>query len=426
MDLIINKSPSLNGTIQVPSSKSYSQRALALSLLVKKIYISNLGNSDDEKAALDIIKQTGAIITEISPTEICIENKFDFNTNIELNCGESGLSARLFSCLFILNQGQTTIIGNGSLLKRPMQTLFEIFEFLELEYTEDNNSFPIQFKGKRAAQDIRIDGAISSQYISGLLFYLVGLEHSENLVLCINNPTSIPYIQMSMDILNSAGTDLHWFGDDTILISPSILKDEVKINIEGDWSSAAYFMVAAAIDGNISFKNLEFDSAQADIQIWDVLEEYGANVFIEKDSIDVKSNDHFSFEFDATHCPDLIPILSVLAIFADGKSTIYGTERLVHKESNRLVAIKEILDLVKISYSEIENGIEIIGNRTIATSNEHFVFNSYSDHRIIMSSAILSLYLHRSQLIGVENVSKSYPDFFNDLKKIGGNITYLN
>lgn len=426
MDLIINKSKKISGTLEVPSSKSYGQRALALSLLVEKLTIKNLGKSDDELAALDIVKQTGAKITSISANEIYIENQFDFNSDIEINCGESGLSARLFSCLFMLNQSQTKINAHGSLLNRPMDTLFDIYNFLNINYIATDKSFPIQIRGNNIAKDVSIDGSISSQYITGLLYYLVGLKHKESIVLHILNPTSIPYIQMSIDLLNNAGANMDWFGDDTILISSSDIVKETSYTVEGDWSSSAYFMVAAAIDGHVIFNNLNLNSVQADISIWDVLEEFGANIFIDLDAIEVQSENHFAFEFDATHCPDLIPIIAILAIFTDGKSIIYGTDRLIHKESNRLAAINEILNQVEIKYNVLENGIEIFGNRELLNSQKEYIFNSHHDHRIVMASAILSLFIPNSILKNIEYVSKSYPSFFEDYKKIGGLISNIN
>lgn len=420
MDLIISKAEKIAGTIAVPPSKSFGQRWLALSLLVDKMTIVNLGNSEDELAALSIVKQTGAKITQISPTEICIENQFDFNSYIDLNCGESGLSARLFSCLFMLNQAKTTIIGKGSLLSRPMNDLIEIFQFLGIDYKTSEKSLPISFHGKISSVDITINGSVSSQFITGLLYYLVGLKSKERLVLKIDNPTSIPYIQMTMDVLSHAGAEIDWFGDDTLLISPSDLQNEIHAIVESDWSSAAYFMVAAAIGGNIQLDGLKFDSLQADIAIWDVLEEYEAEVCVEENGISVCSAKHLPFEFDATHCPDLIPIISVLAVFAEGTSTIFGTQRLIYKESNRLNAIKSMLDELDIEYAEIENGIQIIGNPEIRQSTKEYRFITYNDHRMVMSAAILALFLHKSTIENMESVSKSYPNFFKDYSLIGG------
>lgn len=425
MDIIIKKSPRLKGTISVPPSKSYAQRAIALALLLDKIHLTNVGSSDDEKAALDIVSACGCEIEWIGERELTIRNSFQFDTDIILHCGESGLSTRLFSVLMLLNQGKTTITGKGSLLDRPMGSLKEVYDQLEISYQWNDGKIPLTFQGKRNPKNLVIDGSVSSQFITGVLYYLVGLRHHRSIELEIKNPKSIPYINMTIEMLNSVGAKIHWKHQTKIQIDPSNLMAEAKVEIEADWSSASNWIVAAAIDGEIELRGLNPHSLQADRKVIEVVQSFGADVQMFPDRIMIKSKDYKSFNFDAEHCPDLIPILSILAVFGDGESCIAGIHRLKFKESDRMSVVIKILEGIKVDTDSLNNFIKIKGNvlqKKISQSIEKHTFESYEDHRVVMASSILALYLIESKLKGINAVKKSYPNFFQDLRSLGGII----
>ncbi len=421
MDLNISFNTTLDGHLSVPPSKSYSQRALALAFLIPKLRLRNLGNSDDEMAAKSILKSCGIEIIE-SDHETIILNSFDFNHDVEINCKESGLSARLFSALLLLNTGKNSIQGEGSLLKRPMYSFEKILNDLQIPYSSNKGKLPIVFNGKIAKPpDLEIDGTISSQFITGILYYLVGLSADKQLNIILKNPQSIPYIELTINILSKAGAKIKWKNKDIINVFPAKLKNEHSIDIEGDWSSAAFWIVYAAIAGRIELMNLNINSLQADRAIIEVIVKIGANIRIQAGRIEVRKDKLKSFNFDATHCPDLIPILCVLALFCDGKSEITGTHRLLHKESNRLEALKSELSKISNGISLGENKITITGKDLISYSKP-IEFESYFDHRIAMSMAVLSSVTPSGGVIrNSDCVSKSYPTFFDDLNalKIG-------
>jgi len=430
MDLSINYCPILKGTLDVPASKSHAQRVLALSFLVDKIHIKGLGHSADEIAVKNIISQCGSTIREFSENEIEVKNAFNFDRDIELNCGESGLASRLFSAFFLLNIGETKIIGSGSLMNRPMTPLKAIYEQLGVKYEWNEEKLPLIFRGNNVAKNLEIDGSLSSQFITGLLYFIVGMQSSETIFLKINHPQSIPYIDLTISVLSLINANIKWVNQDTLAIHPSVLKKEITVEIERDWSSASFWIVAAAIRGDITLRGLNINSHQADKKILDVVREFGADIsFPDKDGIRIQSNHRNSFYFDATHCPDLIPILAILAIFANGTSTIVGTERLIHKESNRIDGINSILKKVQVESFYLINFIKIIGNENNFTrflTLDSLSFKGYNDHRIVMASSILALYLLKGEIEGIEAIDKSYPNFFQDMTLLGASIKIIN
>lgn len=425
MDAEINHSEFIQGHINIPASKSYGQRAIALSMLLSELEIENLGNSEDELAALEMIKTCGLEITNSSDNKIRIKNTNQFPENLVLNAGESGLLSRIFSMLMLLHNGKTEIRGESTLLSRPMTPLKEIYEQLGVQYQWNEGKLPLVVQGCLHPKDIILDGSISSQFVSGALYYLAGLKHDKPLYLTIQHPTSIPYIDMTIDTIRNIGFEINWENHQRIVIQPSTPNLRSSIRVESDWSSASFWIVTAAIRGELSLKGLNQHSLQADIRILDAIKDYGAEIWWNQDELKITHRDANPFYFDATGCPDSIPILMILAIFADGNSTIIGTKRLIYKESNRLQAMLDILNQISITYQIEENQITISGNRRMhleRLKKETAIFNSYFDHRIAMSASILSLFMHRAVILDAQCVSKSYPNFYDKLQQLGANV----
>jgi 3-phosphoshikimate 1-carboxyvinyltransferase len=424
MDIIIQPSRGLSGEISVPPSKSYGQRALAASLLVPIMEISNLGHSEDELAALEIIKCLGVDIECKNDTIFKIKSSFNFDKDVSFSCGESGLSARLFSGLMMLNKGQTTITGNGSLLQRPINSIFDIYNQLGINFDSKQNFLPLAFTGNRKAIDLEIDGSISSQFITGVLFYFAGLWHSESLNLKIKNLRSRPYLDLTIDTLRQIGAKIEWQGD-IIQVIPSTFLPSVTINIEGDWSSASFWIVAAALGGQIKLKGLNPESLQADRVVLDIIRTYGAEVNWENAALTIRSKNNNPLNVDLSDAPDLAPILAVLAIFTEGKNSLRGLERLKHKESNRLDGILNWLVKLQIPYTFEDNNLTVFGKTKInlmAETKAIIEFETNNDHRMVMASSILALFLRGGKVKGIESVKKSYPTFFKDFENLGGQI----
>lgn len=417
MDIKLSPLDFLDGMIVIPASKSYSQRALAISLLVESMTIYGVGDSEDELAAIEILKACSISIAKFDGG-IRILNGFDFKSNVRIDCNESGLSARLFSILLGLNNGLTTVRGKNTLLHRDQKPIGEFYKKIGGDYVSNENKLPLSLKGNRFEGDLEFDGSNGSQYISGILYYMVGLRSNRILNLSINNPKSIPYIDMTIDCLNKVGAKVRWIDKCSIEISPSRLYSEFEFKIEGDWSSASFWIVAAAINGKIILKNLNIRSLQADRDIIRLINLVGAQIKINDDEICIEHRELNQFEFDATHCPDLIPVLSVLALFCNGISKIKGVHRLINKESNRLNSI--LLELTKVSSGlSCSDDILTIDSSKTRFDMEHLEFDSHHDHRIGMSLSILAINLkHESNVKGLDCIRKSYPNFLEDLNKI--------
>jgi 3-phosphoshikimate 1-carboxyvinyltransferase len=256
----------------------------------------------------------------------------------------------------------------------------------------------------------------SSQFLSGLLLALPLLK--EGTTIEVEDATSLPYIDLTMNIMEEFGFQIANDNYQKFYLKSQIDIDYLILNSEADWSSASYLLVAGAISGNIKLKGLELQSKQADKSILEVLKQVGANVIIDSESIIVSKNQLNSFEYDATNSPDLIPALVALAINCKGKSIIKGIHRLINKESNRLESLY-------YEYRKLNCKIEIFEDSFIVEKSNILggLVNSYNDHRIAMSLAIAGLNASPSIIIeDAECVSKSYPNFFEDLKLIGGNI----
>ena len=406
---------SIKGTITPPSSKSYAQRAIALSLLTQgRTTLRNLEFCKDTRSALKCIEALGAKVEYIDESTITIEGGLR-PTSATLHVGESGLATRLFTPIASLNPTPITIEGEGTLLYRPMTMMIEPLRQLGVEVKDGGGFLPIEVKGPIHGGEICVDGSVSSQFITGLLLALPLAE--EDTTLHVSSPVSTPYIDMTIDTARRFGVEImHNEGDYTqFFIEGGQQYTATDLSIEGDWSGAASILVAGAIAGEVTIKNISTLSKQADTAICHALERAGAGLIIEQDSITVSKRKLRAFEFDATNSPDLFPALAALAAAAEGESVIIGTERLRHKESDRAETIQREYEKLGIEVDISENNIMRIHGGEIRSATTY----SHNDHRIAMSIAVSALRCEGEVIIeGAECVEKSYPTFFEDLESI--------
>ena len=407
----------INGIITAPSSKSITQRAFAAALLhTGKTIIHNAEHSDDEMAALQIIQQLGANITNTQGhTQVISTGIHPVSDHI--NCSESGLSARLFTPIAALSGRAITISGVGSLVHRPMDGFREVLSLLNVAVTDFNGYLPITVRGPLQTNTIKLNAESGSQFLSGLLFaYSYGAKAP--VVIEVSDLKSKPYIDLTLDVLAHFGRPIKHSDYKEFYIDPPLFvnTNNVEINIEADWSSAAYLLVAGAIGGSVTVKNLNINSKQADSAILNLLKSIGAEINIEGDSISIKKARLKAFEFNATHCPDLFPVLAILAACSDGESYITGVHRLFNKESNRAESISEMLENFAVPFSLEDDSLCITGARKLQGT----VIDCYNDHRIAMAAAIGALRANgRVDIARANAINKSYPGFFNDLISCG-------
>jgi 3-phosphoshikimate 1-carboxyvinyltransferase len=409
----------LKGSFQIPPSKSHAQRVLACALISQETtLIKNLGKSDDEIAVFQLIKDAGATVVQ-NEDEIQIEG-IDFkNIGIStLNFNESGLATRMMTPILANFRSTLELKGEGSILKRPMWQFDELMTSLGVDFQSNKGKLPFRINGPLIPKSIQIDGSLSSQFVTGLILGYIASPLLRNEIIEVINPTSIPYIELTFEVLREFGVDLKLDENKIRFHGPYQLKS-TEITVEGDWSSASFFLVAAAINGDIQVDGLNLNSKQADRKLLEALKDFGATINF-SDGLRVSKNETNAFTFDATHCPDLFPPLTVLACFAKGISKIKGVNRLKHKESDRASTIQS--ELTKMGAK-----IQIVGDEMIINGIDKVypaMINPHGDHRIAMAASIMALSL-KSGFVVIQNsevVKKSFPDFFECLEQLNCKI----
>lgn len=412
MDITIPRG-SLKGRLTPPCSKSYAQRALAVSLLAEgESVLRNIEFCNDTLSAIRCIESLGAKVRRIDDSTLAVLGGFSPKNDI-LQVGESGLSTRLFTPIASLADRPIVIDGTGTLLHRPMTMMIEPLRRLGVEVRDGGGYLPIEVKGPIRGGEIEVDGSLSSQFVTGLLLALPLAE--EDTTLRVHGAVSTPYIDMTIDTAKRFGGKTLHNDYSEFFIEGGQRYQATDLFIEGDWSAAAMLLVAGAIAGEVTLDNISTLSLQADTAICSALVHAGASVINEENSITVAKRELQAFEFDATNCPDLFPALAALAAAAEGESVIIGTKRLEHKESNRAETIRNEYAKLGIEVDiSTENIMKIRGGEIHSA-----VADGCNDHRIAMSLAVSALRSDGAvEIKGAECVEKSYPDFFKDLERL--------
>lgn len=405
------------GSTKAPPSKSMAQRLIAAALLAEgtsEITCQPLCN--DSKAAIAIAKTLGAEIT-IVKDKITIKGGLKQALG-SLDCGESGLCARMFSPIAALLDGTTVISGHGSLAKRLLDIPSEISG---ASFTATQGHLPVTIKGSLRGGGIEIDGSAGSQFITGLLMALPLAPNDS--ILTVNSLKSKPYIEMTLKVLSDSGI-IVTHEDFQKFIIPGRQKYMARnCTVEGDWSGSAFLLVAGALTGFAELTNLDETSTQADKKILDALRLAGADIKITGSTVAVRKQALRAFSFDATDCPDLFPPLAALAAYCDGTSKIKGAGRLKNKESDRAAVLEE--EFAKLGVIiETDGDIMSVHGRKAKPSYNMITIDPHNDHRIAMAAAIAgTLYPGKINIENAECVNKSYPGFYDDLVTIGGIVT---
>ncbi len=423
----------LKGAQVAPASKSSMQRACAAALLhVGQTIISNPGHSNDDLAALDVIQKLGAHIEVQKGNDengttivksINVTSKGVQPIGPEMNCGESGLGIRMFTPIAALSNQSILINGKGSLLKRPMHFFDEIFPALGVKIDSQNGFLPIQIQGPlKTPETITVDGSLSSQFLTGLLMAYAA-SGAQGSIIKVLDLKSKPYIDLTLTVLNAFGWKVqHDHYEQFSFLPHEPLKDIIEYTVEGDWSGAAFLLVAGAIAGPIKVKGLQMESTQADKAVMHALQNANVAIAIKTDGIQIGSQDGAAlraFEFDATDCPDLFPPLVALAAACMGVSEIKGVSRLAHKESDRGLTLQTEFAKLGVKIELEGDNMKIHGGGEINAST---VFSQH-DHRIAMACAVAALKASGPVVItDAEAINKSYTDFFDHLAYLGARV----
>jgi 3-phosphoshikimate 1-carboxyvinyltransferase len=388
-------------------------RAVAAGFLCEgDTLINNPSFCDDALAALDIVKFLGAEVIS-QGHDLRITGRKILIGRTHLDCSESGLCLRMFIPIAALFEEEIILEGKGSLLTRPVGKVEIPMNHLGCSCNTNNDRPPVKVKGPLKGGNVHIDGSQSSQFLTGLLMALPLCENDSEIT--VFKLQSKPYIAMTLSLLKEFGITVDHeedFGRFRIKGTQNYRRG--GYTIEGDWSSASFFLVAGAVGGFIRITGLSLQSLQADKKILEALELAGAKIIIKDNLVAVEHNDLKAFDFDATHCPDLFPSLVVFACSCEGRSVIHGVERLFFKESNRAAVLLS-------EFQKIGAIIEIEGDRMIVEGGnlEGGLIDSYGDHRIAMAGALAGMASKNGVIINNwQSVSKSYPTFFDDLEII--------
>ncbi len=434
-----------NEPVEVGCSKSCAQRAIILAALADGTsHISGYSPCRDNESAIEAAKALGAKVSCSGDVLSITGTAGRVRVLKELHAGESGFLTRMMiPVLAATGSTPVRITGEKTLLARPLPGAAAMLDFFGISL--DGEKVPLTVSGSfdfGNHDTIEIDGSGGSQLVSGLLAALPLCKH--NCTIHLNKPKSIPYIFMTLDLMRQFGVNVasEMEGPEEFVESQDwslcdAITFEVKggcsykaadVNLEADWSAAANFMVAGAIFGKADIKGLDTKSLQADLSVLDILPLAGAAVSQEEESgiVHVVRGPLRGFEVDASNCPDLVPVMSVLAAFCQGESTITGVARLATKESNRPGVIVEMLKAMGV-YARLSGDKLHIDGRTLESRLltgrllKGGNYPTYGDHRIAMALAVASLGSD-SQIFmdDVTCMDKSFPAFMQTFKKFSG------
>jgi len=407
----------LRGTVSAPASKSYTIRGLMCAALAKgESEIIHPLTSDDTEVALNVLGKIGIGVRQ--EKGVWWVRGGDFHQpDTDLFCGESAATLRFMTAICSLIPGRCRLASAPSLSKRPIEPLLQALGQLDVNCTyQDEDSSIIVEGGRLKGGAVELPGDISSQFLSALLFISPFAE--EGVTIRLTTPLeSKPYVLMTLDCLQSFGIKVKASED---LREFEILKQPyrpAKYRVEGDWSSASYLLALGAVCGEVEVENLNPESLQGDKVLLDFLGDMGAGVEVNKDSVVVRKSGLNAIRADLSDCIDLLPTMAVLAAVADGESEFTGISRARIKESNRASALREGLEGMGVKVREKRDRLAVTGSVPKGS-----VMDSKGDHRIAMAFSILGLATGETVIDGAECVSKTYPEFWDVLKSIGGEV----
>ena len=409
-----------NGTVNVPPSKSDVHRAIICAAMANGVSrISPVALSNDIKATIGCIKALGADAVLENVLTVDGTNMYKNKTAL-LDCGESGSTLRFFIPIAAVGNINATFVGKGKLPQRPIGIFTEALPKAGTT-CKTEGGLPLEIKGQLKSGIFEIPGNVSSQFITGLLLALPILEGDSEIVL--TSPLeSVGYIAMTIRTMKQFGVNIDTTENGWHIKGGQTYKS-CNYTTDGDWSQAAFFMVLGAIGGKVTVKGVAKDSTQGDKKCAEILARFGAKVTQLDNEVTVEKGELKAITIDASQIPDLVPVLSVCAAFAEGTTKIINAERLRIKECDRLKATAELLNNLGGKVKELSDGLEITGVSSLKGGN----VNGYNDHRIVMSAAVCAARSDEDiTATFAMSINKSYPDFYIDYNSIGGKANVLD
>jgi 3-phosphoshikimate 1-carboxyvinyltransferase len=423
------KPSSVAGEVYAPPSKSYTHRAVILaSLAASETVIDNPLLSDDTRYTIDACCLLGANIklksNRLRITGTGGQIRVTPNRN-KIFAGNSGSTIRMVASLAALSQTKVVLNGDDRLHQRPIGDLLSALESLGVRARSLNNNGypPIEIQGERlSGGEVTISGEVSSQHVSSLLMIAPYTKNGIKIKIA-HSLHSKPYIDITLDAMRAFGVEALNQDYKEFSVKGSQEYKGRHYWIEGDYSSAAYFLAAGAIGGKpVTIKNLKTNSVQGDKYLLNILSQMGCSVEYQKEQVRVSRCDKLTGVIvDMGDYPDIVPTVAVVAAYAHGKTEITNIGHLRFKESDRLNSIAAELGKMGIRVDVTDDTMLVYGGKPKGTE-----IDAHGDHRLAMSFAIAALFAEGDSTInGAEAVAKSYPQFFADLNKLGAKIEEL-
>ncbi len=397
----------LSGKVSVPPSKSIAHRAIICAALAKgRSVITNISFSEDITATVNAMRLAGADISVKDNSIIVVGIERFEKLCSSIDCNESGSTLRFLIPIMISLFGEACFTGKGRLGKRPLDVYYDIFKAQNIDYAVSDDPFSLLVKGRLSSGVFQVPGNISSQFITGLLLALPLLDNDSEIAIT-STLESKGYIDLTLQTMKAFGVTVTNENYTRFFVKGNQKYTSTDYAVEGDYSQAAFFEVANFIGNDLDICGINQDSLQGDKQILEILDTLKT----------AQEND--LVVIDGAQCPDIIPIAAVAACLRKGKTRFINVGRLKLKESDRLSVVVEELSKIGGNITATEDSLVIDGVDTFNGT----ITDSHNDHRIAMMLAIAATRCCGALTInGYECVSKSYPDFFEVYKSLGGDL----
>jgi len=417
MKVTIDKSD-IKGKVIAPSSKSYTIRGVMCAALAKgESEVVHPLSSDDTEAAINVLGKLGVRIRR--EKDVWRVTGGDFHApSGDLSCGESAATLRFMTAICSIVPGTCRLTAGPSLAKRPVKPLVQALRQWGVDVSCQDEVAPVVVNGGGLRGGMAgLPGDISSQFVSALLFVAPFAE--ERVSIRLTTPLeSKPYVLMTLACLKKFGIKVECSGALGKFEISNQKYQPARYEVEGDWSSASYLLALGAVSGGVEVANLNPDSLQGDKMMLDFLKDMGASVEAKQNSVVVRQSRLKGIHADLSNAIDLLPTMAVLAVTADGVSEFAGIERARLKESNRVAALREGLERMGVKVAEERDRMTIAGSKPRGA-----VVDSKGDHRIAMAFSLLGSLVGGTTIDGAECVNKTFPEFWDILRSIGGKVT---
>ncbi|MEG0289004.1 MAG: 3-phosphoshikimate 1-carboxyvinyltransferase [Carnobacterium sp.] len=426
-DLILTPAK-LSGAVTVPPSKSMAHRAVICAALSEgKSLLTNIEYSDDIIATIEAMRSLGASFNrkeaglEVAGIDWEAEtvNELEKDQSRTIDCNESGSTLRFLIPIATLFEGDTRFIGRGNLGTRPLEPYYQIFDRQGIAYTKQANQLHLTINGDLQPDLFELRGDVSSQFISGLLFALPLLKNDSKIVIT-TELESKGYIDLTLSMMQTFGIEVLNNDYRELIIKGNQRYQKQEYRIEGDYSQAAFFLCADALANQVVVQDLKPHSLQGDREIIAILERMGVEILSTPHALEGKPTGRLKAALiDGSQCPDIIPVVSLVAALSEGTTEIINAGRLRIKECDRLKAVTSELSKLGAVIFETADGLIIEGVEQLVGGVEVW---SHKDHRIAMMLAIAATVCQEPIVLkDAECVSKSYPHFWEDYTMLGGN-----